>query len=362
MDQLPRRISLVSETQAVVLHGLQTGRWKTTLPGERALSDQLGVSRWTLRLALVALAKGGQLQICQGLPCKITRQGQMRSVGPPRPLRIGLLLPRPLVQLRQYVSLWVDELRSILHNRDQALCIIDAGRVFSSSRPERQMQQLVDKQPCDAWILLLSSTAVQAWFQGQGLPAIIAGTPGENISLPSVDVDHRAAGVHIGHVLLRAGHRRIAYFIPRAPTGGVLTCEYGLRSALSQATGGPTELRLIPGDTRAEIRRSLAVCLNSAAAPTALVCAKASAALTVLSDLSHRELRVPRDLSVISVEAEPYFEHLVPAPTHYTRSAIGFAKKVARLIERRLEGSTPLVNFELELTYVPGETVGPCAK
>lgn len=356
MRLLPQTLSLVAQTRAALLEGIRARRWVGVLPGERLLSRELQVSRWTVSAAVRSLARDGLVAVQHGCRCAI-RPRALGAAGrrPARPATVALLTPQPLAHLRQFDALWVDELRRILHEMNAGLSIVDTtGKL--PTRPERALRQAVEASPHDAWVLLLSARATQLWFARERLPAIIAGSCGEDVVLPAVDVDYRAAGVHAGHVLLGAGHRRIAYLVPPNPTGGVVAAEQGLRAALGSAPGRPAELTVLQAETCTAIGRVLERNFG-AEAPTAIVCAKAGAALTTFAHLAARGLRVPRDVSLVSMEAEPFFQHLTPSLAHYALSPALYGQRVARLICQQFAAALPPQRSLLQLGYVAGASI-----
>jgi DNA-binding LacI/PurR family transcriptional regulator len=358
MLTIPRRPSLIAETRAVLLEGIRAGRWVKTLPGERLLAAELQVSRATVAAAMAELKREGRLAVHHG------RRGEILPAalegGDPHATRaatVALLVPQPLAQLRQFTALWVDELRRTLHDLDIGLRIVDS-RVARSERPARSLQRIVATLPDATWLLLLTSRQVQAWFQSQRVPAIVTGTCGEGIVLPSVDADHRAAGVHAGHVLLRMKHRRIAYFVPPNPTGGVLHFEAGMRATFAAERRLQAEIAVMMAATRDEVGRAVERCCTGFR-PTAIVCAKAGAALSVWSHLAGRGLRVPRDISLLSTESEPFFDLLAPPLSHYALDPARFARLVARRVVQPLPGGLVPDSQKLELRFVAGGSVAP---
>lgn len=354
---IPQKISLVSQTRAILSEGMRSGRWRGSLPGQRRLCEELHISRWTLEAALDALSRDGLVKIQHGYACKILPAPAGTPLQPKRAPRVALLVPQPLARLRQFVLLWVDDLRLTLNDRGIGFAVIDSINAYRA-KPARVLHRLVDENPHDAWVLMLSTRAIQAWFQQQDVPAIITGACADGIGLPALDPDHRAAGVHAGHVLLRLGHRRIAFVRPPLPAAGNLATEAGLRSAIKSETRGTPELRVLTGDSREEINRMIERSLITPAPPTAFVFARAFAAITALTFLTSRGCQVPGDVSVMSVEPEPVFEHLVPTMAYYTLSPALYAKRMARMITQRLNGTASYETQHLELAYVPGKSVG----
>jgi GntR family negative regulator for fad regulon and positive regulator of fabA len=70
-------------TETQIIGAILDGRFQigATLPGERQLAQQLGVTRPTLREALQRLARDGWVEICQGKPTRIRNYWQEGNLG-----------------------------------------------------------------------------------------------------------------------------------------------------------------------------------------------------------------------------------------------------------------------------------------
>ena len=78
---LPRRLSLVAQTVQCLREGMSSGHWTERLPGERELSEQLQVSRRTLRAALAELQRQGWLDASRRRRRRIRKQRREPRAG-----------------------------------------------------------------------------------------------------------------------------------------------------------------------------------------------------------------------------------------------------------------------------------------
>ena len=84
---LPQRCSLVAETAESLRKGIKTGLWKDVLPAERQLSEDLQVSRSTLRTAMQELERSGWVVVknrqrwIKKKPASFGGDGGQRMVG-----------------------------------------------------------------------------------------------------------------------------------------------------------------------------------------------------------------------------------------------------------------------------------------
>lgn len=357
MHAIPQKISLVAETEEVLLHGMRQRRWQHELPGERHLSRELRVSRWTLRAALAQLERKGCLQISQGLPCRISplalENGSSRAQ--PRALKVGLVVPAPFSKLSAFVSLWVDELRVILNAEGISFNVHECARAYGPN-PQQVLVNLLEKHPHDEWILLLSTRAMQEWFQKRSEFTFIAGTRFNGIECPAVDIDSHALGVHAAHTLLGQGHRAIAFLAPLLPAAGVLAAEAGLREVISKSRFADANLTVLRcNEEPLDICRAVDRLMAEPVTPTALVGGRAAITLTAFSHLTRIGLRVPQDISLLSIEWGPYLDIVVPRIAHYRISPDRFARQVARVIVRHSIGTGHATYLTPE--FVPGASL-----
>src|SRR5437868_932237 len=334
MHDTPQKISLITQTQAVLIEGMRQRRWQHELPGERILSSELRISRWTLRAALAELSRLGYLNIAQGRPCAITPLALQAKQRRPSMRKVALIVPAPLSKLRLFVSLWVDELRIILNAQGIEFSVLDAPKAYRPN-PDHALESIVDKHPFHDWVLMLSTRAMQEWFQTRSEFALVAGTRFEGIHLPAVDIASHAVGVHAAHTLLGLGHRRMALFIPRIANAGVLAAETGLRQAISRAKYADAHITVVACDEEpTDVCRTVDRLLAEASRPTVLIGARAAATLTAFSHVTRLGLRVPHNVSLLSIEWEGFLDMVVPRIAHYRFSPAQFARHMSRGILR----------------------------
>ncbi|MBL9214190.1 MAG: LacI family DNA-binding transcriptional regulator [Opitutaceae bacterium] len=354
MQSTPQRISLIAQTRTVLLEGMRQRRWQHELPGERLLSRELRISRWTLRAALAELARDGYLRIAQGMPCTILPRALRTKERVPPARRVALLAPAPLSKLRQFVSLWVDELRILLNEQGIQLSVHDAPKAYRAN-PVHALENLLEKHPHHDWLILLSTRAMQEWFQARREFVLIAGSRFEGIHLPAIDIASYAAGVHAAHTLLGLGHRQIAIVIPPVANAGVLATEAGLRHAVGKAPHAARVDTIICTEEPADVCRMVDRVLAGPNPPTVLIGAKGAVVLTGFSHLMRLKLRVPQDISLLSIEWEPYLDLVVPRIAHYELAPALLARHIARGFLRPAAGSVSPTYLTPQ--FVPGASL-----
>lgn len=362
--KIPQRISLVAETERVLIDGIASGRWQGSLPGERPLFRELEVSRWTLRAALRALTEKGYVRLRRGRPGEICAKARRQS-GPDRPSRVGVIMPEPLFRQTPFASEWLNDLRGIAQKIGIEFDFYDLPRLYNAN-PDKHLEEFVTQNPHDCWILFLSSAPMQRWFSDRGIPAIVAGSLHENVRLPSQDNHFRAVGRHAVGAMLALGHRRIAMLAVQLDRNkiapGMAELERGAREAPKAGPHGECELSFHYHPNRTEdICRLLDRLVDRPQPPTALLVAHSATFLTGLSHLAQRRIVIPRDLSVVVVQDESYFRHIVPELTHYEWNPYAFTHRMLRLLKRALDRTLPSdTAVRIVPRFVPGRTLrGP---
>ena len=172
MLPLPQRHSLVMQTREAVREGIAAGLWKNQLPGERELSRRLQVSRPTLRTALKLLEREGLLAVGRN---KRTVIGKTRTLKPrSRKDSVAFVTKMPLNAISRNRIFLIDYMQRALHEQGLRLEIV-AHPDFGTNRPSRAIKHLQERGNFKAFILLMSSRAIQEWFCERSLPAISLG-------------------------------------------------------------------------------------------------------------------------------------------------------------------------------------------
>ncbi|MCD6049111.1 MAG: transcriptional regulator [Verrucomicrobia bacterium] len=349
---LPERVSLVTQTARILREGLAGGRWPGALPGERLLAEQLRVSRPTLRAALAQLEKEGLLQTSHGKRRQALTVHGKRKVSPGVPKSICLLSPHPLDEVPPMVLFWINELRVRLAELGQGMELVVRPSAYHA-RAERTWEELVQSHPSAAWVLFLSTEPMQRWFAKHKIPALVVGSCPPDDPLPSVDVDYRAACRHAAQWFSGHGHKRLALLLPSSGCPGDQESEDGFREGAVKG-----EVKIVRHDASvtgvcAKVDRLLAL----AEAPTAFLIARSAHALTVLTHLQRRGLKVPQDVVLISRDEDPYLQHVVPTLARYTSRPQQFARKVGEALVQVLErGVKPVRPVRLMPEFLRGET------
>jgi DNA-binding LacI/PurR family transcriptional regulator/biotin operon repressor len=315
---------------------MRQGDWANRLPSERKLAAELGVSRGTLRAALELLRDAGKISA--------NPKGHLISLPPApptpgtRPVEVGLLSPRALAPLRPYLAMLIAQLKEGARTRGWALHLHHGGSFFSRS-PTKALRRLVDNYRYHGWILVHATPTTQSWFERERVPTLVSGHTYAGISLPSVDINHRAVGRHLGVMLRRFGHRHVIMVSSRPSLPGLGEGEAGLREGLEGRGDGDHRVDPLPYDGRdAILAQRLLHQLRARPRPTCIVTETPNQYLTALSALASARLTVPADVSLVSRLNDPFLHHLIPAPTRYHLNPVTMARHILTRMAHLVEG------------------------
>lgn len=358
MLNMPQRQTLTRQTVDALREGMATGIWKGFLPGERELCSLLQVSRPTLRTSLEMIRREGLIAVKQGKRSTILKK---RRVLRPGKAAVALVSKLPLYSMSRNRIFLIDYMSKVLQERGLRLEIVSHPG-FGTNRPARAIQHLRERGEFRAFVLTLSSHAVQQWFCDNALPAIALGSTFPGLAIPSVDTDYQSMGRHAAGLFLGKGHRRIAWMIPEANHAGDLETEESFLENLQRAGDPAVQCRIVRhGSSSQDLTQKISALLESAAPPTAFFVINAFATTTLVTQLLSRGLRIPRDVSVISREYDPLLDWIHPPIAHYISPLRRIASRISRLaVEMATDGPFPLRHIRIIPQFCKAESLAVC--
>lgn len=352
---IPQRSTLVSQTIAVLENGMREGRWTIQLPSQSELCGQLAISRTTLRIALHELRRRGHIQVSQGSPTLIVRRFRARKAAHTI-ARVVLVLPEPLWCLRPSVARWAGELRPLVEQMGLEFVLSETSQPYRV-RSAGHLEKLIQAHPAAAYVIFGATAAMQTWFAARGVPTILAGSAFPGVNLPSIGYDHAAIAQHAAGKLVSAGHERTAILLQR--TGSAADAVTCAAFAASRKPGAPVPVVLEHDGSLLEIESRLRQFARLSNRPTALFVTKSHAVPAALTILPRLGLAVPRDVSVICREDDPFLGFLVPAVARYSSDASAIARKLARALTRLAAGQPLPATHECIMPhFVAGQSIG----
>jgi len=348
---------LLSKQAADALReGIDSGTWEGTLPGERHLCSLLQVSRPTLRAALDIVQQEGLIAIRQGRRSAILqrRQRGLRS----KTKSIALVSKLPLYSMSRNRIFLIDHLHRVLLERGLRLEIVSHPS-FGTNRPARGIEHLRKLGEFRAFVLTLSSQAVQSWFCKNALPAIALGSIFPDIPMPSVDVDYRSIGHHAAGLFLGRAHRQIASIIPEANHAGDVETVESFLKALQNSNHPDVRCHIIRhGASSPGLIREINTLLALDDPPSAFFVINAFATTTLVTHLLSCGLRIPEDVSVISRDHDPLLDWISPPIAHYISPLRKIASRLSRMVvEISNGGPLPLHHIRIMPEFCIAESL-----
>jgi len=363
MEKLPTKGNLVQETASVLKDWIVRGVLSGNLPGELVLKRRLCVGRDTLRAAFQLLTDEGWIHSASKGKSRRIQVGQAPLPAvvatETNPLPVGFISPFHVEPRVTFLEFEETSLRLASQGRRTLSFSPD---VFHLAQPGRQLERLVQSTPAAAWILHATSEPMQRWFDRSGLPAFLYELPFPGIKLPYVASDWGAAAFHAGVQLVRRGHRVIAILEYAERRPGLVADEQGLQKALSGAHGEGRMLVFKDDLTIGGVVRSLEKAFSLKPRPTALILTRSSQVATCYSWLSAQGIRVPKDVSLVSLPNDTWFGDLYPPLCYYEPNVSIMSRKIAeRVLELVQTGRITHKSILCPLNYVAGDSIGPAA-
>lgn len=304
------KVSLVDMTVEVMREGLRAGRWRSRMPGQLKLSKELGVSRKTLAAAIARLVEDGV----------IAASGERRAVALPesptraksRSLRVAILILHPLEGLTSGVRNTLQEMLMELHLDGHV------GRIVSypkgkDTHKTGYLPRLVEDAAVDAWLVYYGTEEILEWFAANGIPAMAIGGRSMGIPIASVGSSLPALAPTVVRRLVEQGHHRIVLISPRSwrlPDLAPVVVEF--RRELDAAGIRPSEYHTPDWEETPDGLFRLLDELFRVTPPTALLCWAMNTPCGVLSWLKGRGLRVPEDVSLVSIWVDDSYAWYTP--------------------------------------------------
>jgi DNA-binding LacI/PurR family transcriptional regulator len=331
---------------------IRNGTWRETMPGGDRLARELSVGRNTIDAALRKLEEEGTLLPEGG--------GRRRKIMPmahaaTRPLRVCLL---PYTDEDTVNSAWQDVLQRVRaagHTADFA-----EQSVSSLSRDLRRLKRLVNNSPADAWVVIGGSRELLGWFAENQVTAFAMAGRMRGVPIAGVKPDKIAAQTLALRRLVELGHRRIVRMtLPDRVTPTLGFPEQAFIDEL-KALGistGPYNLPVWDGTLKGFHERLDA--LFRLTPPTAIFLDASALFIAAQNYLARRGILAPEHVSLISMDPDPYFDLLDPAPTHIQWTFEDLSRRAVRWLDKVARGKQDMRQKFTKARFIEGGTIGP---
>ena len=361
MSIIPKRVSLLAQSVESLRLGIASGQWEGHLPPERALCEELEISRSTLRRAMLKIEEEGLID--EGRSGKrrniISKPsvGSLKSGENSTPMMIWLTR-NPLQELPSVNLRLIALLQSKLAHHN---CLLHVVRVPEKAitSPEKYMAEWLEEQSADVWILHLMPEKVQQWFSKHRPVSCVFGSRAPNIELSSVEIGSPAAMRHAIAMLKRNGHQRIGLVRNDQNLVGENLLEQIMCESSADVDQQPTMIRCPVEKSLLSAQFERVFTQNSASRPTALVCSIPGLALFALTWLQRTGISVPGDVSIVLLRSQPLLNFASPSIAHYE---INESRAVTQIIPRLLDllqsQACETSHIGLIPEFVAGESLG----
>lgn len=307
-------------------------------PTAQDVADLAGVSRSTVSVVLNGRADGNISAAKQRAVVEAAHQLGYRpnalalSLRSRRTRSLGVLTWRsPL----GYPEGLLDAASRAATEAGYLLLLLDAGR--DRERELLAIATLMDRQVDGFLVVAPELVEYRPSEMLAGSPTVLVNCADPDRRVIGVVPDEFTAARQAVEILLELGHRRIGLVTDEAPTLQLQHRVAGVRAALAAVGLSGPALLLTGRDVHsgaAQVRRAL----DAAGRPTALVCTRERLALGALLAAGDLGVRVPDELSVISLEdGENLAAELVPPVSTVQRPDAAMAEQALAML---LDGLT----------------------
>ncbi|SHJ77209.1 DNA-binding transcriptional regulator, LacI/PurR family [Rubritalea squalenifaciens DSM 18772] len=354
MRKLPT--SKATQAASLIEQAISMREWNGMLPSERFLAEELVISRTCLRQALAILTSKGVISAPERSK---RRRILITSKTKKRLNQVVLLTPKPELGSNKNLLEQAAHLRGFLSKSQYQVHILSPSLTNKDSATEKTIKSLTENFPLALWVLYQCPETIQHWFSKNQLPSIILGSRFPEVSLPSLDIDYRAACRHATGLLLAKGHRKIGFIRFRSKLAGDSLAYAGMLEALNNSGHADIEAPCVfrHNFSAENLVHKLNASYTSANPPTAIICINTHHFITTMTYLVGAGIRVPQDVSLICLNSHEVFSSFWPEPTHYTTGNRLMKELTQMILNVKASGSETHI---LMPDLVTGKTISHC--
>lgn len=224
---------------------------------------------------------------------------------------IALVLPDP-----QNLA-WGETLRGVERAAAEREYVVVVADAHGPTLDARQLTHFVLEGRMDGLLVAFATVVDElvAQIASRGLPLVPINSRSAIVDGSVTMDDAQASALAIDH-LVELGHRRIGFLAGRADTDVGRRREAGYREAMARHGLAVAPSWVIPGDYTE--RRAAASATESLARPdrpSAVFAVNLPSALGLRAAARARGLRIPEDLSIVTMDDHPILEHTDPPLT-----------------------------------------------
>ena len=192
-------------------------------------------------------------------------------------------------------------------------------------------------------------------FRSSSVPIVLCATTDDNNSIPAVDIDHEKAAFDAVNLLIQEGHRNIGMISGtlQDPANGYARFQ-GYKRALEEANIPIIDEHIRVGNYRYESGvKAMKYFINLADKPTAIFAATDEMAIGAIHAIQDANLKVPEDISVISVDNSRMASMVRPLLTTVAQPMYDIGAVSMRLLTKLMNKE----NVEITKIVLPHEII-----
>lgn len=353
--------SRVLQAEIALRRNLRTGSWVKYVPGIRTLAASFGVSPATMVKAVDRVRADGWISN-EGVRRRfmIHRDVILKSKGKEAMLRTLLLLAPKISRNEpaRGTSQMLLHLWELLAPKGWSIRF-HLDDYANGKRRQKQWDELVELEKPQAVVAILGTPALAAWSRDAKIPIFFCGGSLGDFSVPMVGVSTSQMLEDSLDVLIQRGHRRITLPLCERSPSFASTLKSSISRKLVEANCDFISEFNVPSSEESGVS-SFRKCLDRAFAvqtPTAIICLDWREYVAALFYVQQQGLKVPEDISLISLSDDHSTEWFTPRPSHFKHPL----DKLAATLCNWLEDITTYNDFTLTArargVMVEGETI-----
>ena len=346
-----QRLTATEQLTAHLRAELLRGRWVGTMAGVQRLAAEFSVNCKTAETTLQALENEGLL-VGQG-------PGRRRKIvlpegHAPLALRVAILCYEQSDQTQDYFIDSKSKLEAAGHTVFYA-----PSNLTEIKMDVQRLARMVKKTEADAWVVTAGTREVLQWFMQQKIPTFALFGRQHKLDIAGIGPNKIPAFVKATRRLIDLGHQRIVYldslykvsepgtpgaaFVDALSAGGIAAGSYNL-------PGWEGGIEGLYAYLDSSFQRT---------PPTAIIAGSSSNYFATLHFLLNQGIRVPQDLSLVSVDDDPHFGQCRPSVAHIRWSRRPVAQRIVRWVNNISQGKEDTRKTLIKAEFIEAGTMGP---
>lgn len=351
-----RILSIAEQVAAHLRDEIARGQWRDLMPGRSEIAKLYDVGITSVEAALRQLESEGLL----------TKQGNGQSRRIVAALRHsgGRRLKIAILGYDHFTrgeSLFAD-IHHALREAGHDAGFTNASMAEMKYRLERIVKH-AEQTEADAWILCAAPKDITEWFAAQGKPSFALFGRRRGIRIASVGPEKSEAFAAATRRLIECGHRKIVMLCRperRLPVPG--KPEQAVLDELAAHGITPGSYHFPDWEDGMNGFQARLESLFKITPPTALIVDELKLFVAAQQFFLRKRLRVPEDVSLVSMDADPAFDWCSPSVAHVRWDRALAIRRVVSWANKASKGKIDLRETNIAAQFIDGGTIGPAKR